>query len=160
MGDSISLELRYQSLRSSDYSVTSPRTPNYNCVAWAAGEDRRPWWPIPYDTAPYYWPLGEQEDESLDVFIECFQSLGYEVCDDENFEPGFEKVAIYVDENGMPSHMARQLASGIWTSKCGDLEDISHQTLSALEGDRSYGYGTVVCIMKRQMAFAPRGVPH
>jgi hypothetical protein len=38
--------------------------------------------------------LGEQDDESLEVFIECFTSLGYEVCDDENFEEGFEKVAI------------------------------------------------------------------
>jgi hypothetical protein len=83
---SISLELRYPNLRSSGYLLTSPKTPNYNCVAWAAGETNRPWWPIPYDTAPYYWPLGEQDDESLEVFIECFKSLGYEICNDENFE--------------------------------------------------------------------------
>jgi hypothetical protein len=151
MGDCISLELRYQSLRSSSYSVTSPKTPNYNCVAWAAGEDHRPWWPIPYDTAPYYWPLGEQEDESLEVFIDCFRSLGYEMCDDDSFEQGFEKVAIYVDEeDDMPSHMARQLESGCWTSKCGDRQDITHQTLSALEGGQDYGYGKVTCIMKRK----------
>ena len=98
---SISLELRYPKLRSSGYLLTSPKTPNYNCVAWAAGETNRPWWPIPYDTAPYYWPLGEQDDESLEVFIECFKSLGYEICDDENFEEGFEKVAIYIDEEGL-----------------------------------------------------------
>ena len=154
MGDCISLELRYQSLRNSSYSVTSPKTPNYNCIALAAGEEHRPWWPIPYDTAPYYWPLGEQEDESLEVFIECFRSLGYEICDDDNLDQGFEKVAIYVDEDGMPSHMARQLECGILKSKCGDLQDITHQTLSALEGDQDYGYGKVVCIMKRQRSDA------
>lgn len=151
MGSCISLELRYQSLRKSSYIKTSPATPNYNCIAWAAGENNRPWWPIPYGTAPYYWPLGEQEDESLEVFIECFKSLEYEVCDDESFEQGFEKVAIYVDQDGLPSHMARQLVDeGVWTSKCGDLQDISHKELSALEGEAGYGYGTVVCIMKRR----------
>ena len=145
---SISLELRYPNLRSSVYLLTSPKTPNYNCVAWAAGETNRPWCPIPYDTAPYYWPLGEQDDESLEVFIECFKSLGYEICDDENFEEGFEKVAIYIDEEGLHSHMARQLVDKQqWTSKCGDLEDISHPHLAALEGNP--GYGKVSCILKR-----------
>ncbi|MEB3192904.1 MAG: hypothetical protein VKL42_21385 [Snowella sp.] len=51
---SISLELRYPNLRNSGYLLTSPKIPNYNCVAWAAGETNSPWWPIPYDTAPYY----------------------------------------------------------------------------------------------------------
>jgi len=73
------------------------------------------------------------------------------MCDDDSLEQGFEKVAIYVDEeDDMPSHMARQLESGWWTSKCGNLQDITHQTLSALEGGQDYGYGKVTCIMKRK----------
>ena len=156
MGNCISLELRYKTLQNSQYAETSPRDDNYNCIAWAAGENCRPWWPIPHDTAPYYWPLGEQNDESLDIFIECFKSLGYEVCDDESFEQGFEKVAIYVDEEDLPSHMARQLIEDkVWTSKCGSLQDISHKELSALEGKCGYGYGTVVCIMKRKTENRP-----
>jgi len=44
-------------------------------------------------------------------------------------------------------HMARQLADGTWTSKCGGNEDITHFTLDALE---SYGpYGCPVLYMRR-----------
>jgi hypothetical protein len=53
-----------------------------------------------------------------------------------------------------PKHMARQLANGLWTSKCGQSEDITHFTLDALE---SYGwlhgsegqYGCSVLCMRR-----------
>ena len=43
--------------------------------------------------------------------------------------------------------LARQLASGTWTSKLGPDEDISHHTPAALEGAL---YGTVVVLMKRR----------
>lgn len=56
------------------------------------------------------------------------------------------KVAIYVDDSGDPSHAARQTSSGKWTSKMGELEDIEHDGLSALEGKAC---GTVARIMKR-----------
>jgi hypothetical protein len=72
-------------------------------------------------------------------------SSRYQLCESRNPEADFEKVAIYVDEDEIPTHMARQLSSGDWTSKCGDLEDIIH-TLEGLEGS---AYGKVSCIMKR-----------
>lgn len=37
--------------------------------------------------------------------------------------------------------MARQLTTGQWTSKCGDLEDIRH-TLEGLEGE-FYGQASI-----------------
>lgn len=58
----------------------------------------------------------------------------------------YEKIAIYVDDSGDPSHAARQTSSGKWTSKIGELEDIEHGSLSDLEGE---AYGTVAQIMKR-----------
>ena len=57
-----------------------------------------------------------------------------------------EKVAIYAI-GGRTKHMARQLPSGAWTSKLGDLEDIEHESLSALEGS---DYGNVAMIMARK----------
>lgn len=55
-----------------------------------------------------------------------------------------------------PTHMARQLANGMWTSKLGGNEDITHFTLDALE---SYGpirirdeYGCGVIYMRRFIA--------
>lgn len=43
---------------------------------------------------------------------------------------------------GIPSHAARQLPNGRWTSKCGQAEDIEHD-LRDLEG-RLYGKGCVL----------------
>ncbi len=60
---------------------------------------------------------------------------------------GFEKVALFVDAAGMPTHAARQVNSGAWTSKLGNSEDIEHE-LRALEGDI---YGTVRLILKRRL---------
>jgi hypothetical protein len=150
MNKSISLELRFQSLKKSSYCVTSKITPTYNCVAWAAGETDRSWWPIPYPSAPYYWPESDK-DELLADFISGFGTLGYVSCDIGNLEEGYEKIAIYTNEDGEISHMARQLNTGLWTSKCGDLEDIQHN-LEDLEGEYGYGYGKVCHFMKRKKA--------
>ena len=71
--------------------------------------------------------------------------MEYEPCDDGALEDGFEKVAIYALSFTV-THMARQLASGRWTSKLGELEDIEHETPAELEGDI---YGIVVQYMRR-----------
>ena len=62
-------------------------------------------------------------------------------------EEGVEKIALYADQGGEPTHMARQLRSGKWTSKLGELEDIEHDDLAILEGEC---YGQVVTILKRK----------
>lgn len=71
-----------------------------------------------------------------------------------DLEAGIEKIAIYVDANGVPTHAARQLADGTWTSKLGEWEDIQHKTLEAMEDSRGLGlgYGKVKLILKRQAA--------
>ena len=82
---------------------------------------------------------------TLENFILAFAKLGYEPCENSELENGFEKVAIYVstkDEihapKGTPTHMARQLKNGNWTSKLGKDVDISHKTLQSIEG-KTYG---------------------
>jgi len=52
-----------------------------------------------------------------------------------------EKIALYALQ-GVPSHAARLLANGLWTSKLGADIDLSHD-LSELEGPR---YGQVIKI--------------
>jgi len=49
------------------------------------------------------------------------------------------------EPDGEPTHVARQLPSGRWTSKMGFLEDIEH-TVDALRG---FYYGAVTQILKR-----------
>ena len=141
----------FRSLDSSNHVRTSEATEKYNCIAWAAGHTDEVWWPIYYPTAPYTWPLGQQDNEDLDTFIAGFETIGYERCESPDFEEGYIKVAIYTDlVLGLPTHMARQLNDhSAWTSKLGDLEDISHSSLDALEGGKGFGYGRATAILKR-----------
>ena len=137
------LESLFPGLRGSSYEVTSPSDDAYNCIAWAANDKSRWWWP---DQPPRrYWPAGVLREESLAAFQETLASLGYALSADEGLEAGFEKLALFADADGLPTHAARQLTSGRWTSKLGELEDIEH-ALHDLEGVE---YGSVVLIMKR-----------
>jgi hypothetical protein len=65
-----------------------------------------------------------------------------------------------VDEEGVPSHMARQQLFGRgWLSKIGDWEDIIHPELRNIEGKTGpiiRGYGTVHTILKRSWATAAK----
>jgi hypothetical protein len=130
-------------LRSSGYKITSPATIGYNCIAWAADHSESWWWPDLFHQ--YYWPPGIPRNESIDAFVALFESFGYEVCEKADHEKGFEKVAIYVGSNAKVTHAARQLDSGVWTSKLGSLEDIEH-VFDGVSGSR---YGSVAVIMRR-----------
>ena len=63
-----------------------------------------------------------------------------------NTRKATKKIAIYVNPDGKPTHAARQLSSGQWTSKLGQLEGIEHNILEGLTGSE---YGTVAVMMKR-----------
>lgn len=137
------LEAEWPNLSKTKYTITSPHTRKYNCLAWAAHEDDRWWSPVPEDDG--YWPVGVPREVTLQAFIKVYQTCGYEVCDEETVEPGFEKIAIYAKSDGTPTHVARQLENGMWTSKLGYYEDIDHE----LEGLVGELYGTVQQLMKR-----------
>ena len=134
------LEGNFPALIGTGYAITSPSTPNYNCIAWAAGETRRFWWPH----AQAYWPPGVPRELTIDAFVRAFATLGYFPCDTTKNEAGIEKVALYAigDE---PQHAARQLESGTWTSKLGNHVDVEHP-LDAVAGDQ---YGRVVGVLQR-----------
>ena len=142
------LESLFPGLRGSAYEVSSPPDDVYNCIAWAANDKLRWWWPDMLKKR--YWAAGVLRDETLAGFQAAFASLGYAVCDGEGLEAGFEKVALFADADGFPTHAARQLDSGRWTSKLGEIEDIEH-ALRDLEGVE---YGSVVLVMKRSVPAA------
>lgn len=139
-----SLEELFPGLAGSGYQVTSSRDADYNCIGWAAGDCHTWWWPS-RDVAREYWPPGVPRERTLDAFVAAFASLGYMVCAGEGPEPGYERVALFADGDGRPTHAARQLPSGSWSSKLGKVEDIEHG-LHVLEGAL---YGLVVLILKR-----------
>ena len=127
----------------SAYAITSPSTPEYNCIAWAAGDTERWWWPLAGSFA--YWPSNVPAQETLDAFINAFGTLGFIPCENRNIENGLEKIAMYVDDSGKPTHAARQLPNGRWTSKLGQGQDIEHE----LDGLTGPLYGTVSQVLKR-----------
>ena len=129
-------------LRPSEYTETSKDTKNYNCFAWAAEETSKRW-----DPNSGYWPKGIERDVTRDLFILAFATKGYDVCADPYPELGFQKIAIYLDKDGDPTHAARQLENGYWTSKLGDYEDVEHKTLECL---KDYGEATLFMRRPRQ----------
>lgn len=126
------------------YSITSPATPEYNCIAWAATDTKAWWWPDINNQ--YYWPADIPREETLEAFIKAYETLGYETCKSGGYEEEFEKIAIYLNASNKPTHAARQLGSGRWTSKLGTLEDIEHVTLDGLYGS---SYGVAAVFMRR-----------
>ncbi|MGC9503826.1 DUF7689 domain-containing protein [Baaleninema sp.] len=136
------LEKLFPNLASTGYRLTSQDTIEYNCVAWAVGRQDEWWWLD--ELGESYWPPEVERELTIDSFISVFKKIGYEVCNDENFEEGFQKIAIYAQPNGEPTHVARQLKEDCWTSKIGSLEDIEHR----LEGLNSMEYGKAEVFMK------------
>jgi hypothetical protein len=126
------------------FYLTSPDTTYYNCIAWAYGDNTRWFWPDSGNI--YYWPDEIPRSVDLSSFICLFESIGYKVCDSVEFENRYEKVVIYADSNRIPTHAARQLDNGYWTSKLGPSFDISHSLESMSDGF----YGNVVAVMKRE----------
>jgi hypothetical protein len=135
-----SLQRAFPSL-SDTFQVTSERTPEYNCIAWAAGDISRWWWPLGLS----YWPENVLRAETMASFVTAFAELGYAPCGNGGLEFGIEKVVIFL-EDGIPTHMARQLSSGEWTSKLGKSWDIVHVSSSELDGS---AYGSAVQFLSR-----------
>jgi hypothetical protein len=141
-------------LTEQNHRVSSSATPDYNCIAWSAGDTEHWWQP------GVHWPIATSEDDyGIGVLEQAFVSLGFEDCDDGSVEPGYDKVALY-GATFFYTHAARQLPTGQWTSKLGRSEDIEHDTPDDVAGGV---YGEVAQFMKRLRTEnndeAPREVP-
>jgi len=143
------LRALFPKLNAQNHRITSPETPRYNCVAWAASDSGR-WWDHFYG----YWPDGLARDPSIEAYVELFRRLGFELCNTSETEPGFEKVALF-GKAGEFTHVARALESGGWTSKLGRLEDIEHDSLDSLADDSDDSYGQPLVFLRRAQANRP-----
>jgi hypothetical protein len=130
-------------LTTDNHRITSHASFDYNCVAWAAGDTHHWWQP------GVHWPVPVSRNEAgIAALEQAFTVVGFTVCADEKLEAGFEKVALY-GNNLMYTHAARQLPTGKWTSKLGEMEDIEHDAPDDVSGGL---YGEVVQYMKRAIA--------
>ena len=125
-----------------NYVETSPEDNRYNCIAWTFRDRTRYWWPIPF----FYWPSEVPRQVTIEAFRQLYIVNGYTVCDNGNLEAGYEKVAIYV-RNQKPTHAAKQLPNGKWSSKLSDQEDVEHDSLE----DLIDLFGDIEVILRREI---------
>jgi hypothetical protein len=89
------IERAHPHLATSGYEIKSEATEIYNCVAFAAGNEEIWWEPTLYEIEGVYWPEGVPRSYDLDSFAAVYEQLGFEPCELHEWEPGYEKVAIY-----------------------------------------------------------------
>jgi hypothetical protein len=131
-------------LTSENYRITSTASWEYNCIAWAVSMTDAWWWPVP----GRYWPPDAPREETIAAFLAVFATFGYAACASADLEPGIEKVALYAVGN-TPTHAARQLTTGWWTSKLGPSIDIEHKSPEDVAGGV---YGEVFALRSRRTA--------
>ena len=125
------------------FEETSPETDQYNCLAWVMHDTQR-WWDTEDED---FWVSNLPQDSTLKTLVLLGEKQGFVVCDNGQLEKGYEKMALFSLEGTYCTHVARQLASGQWTSKLGTSYDVTH-SLKAMEGGI---YGNVVQFLKKAM---------
>lgn len=121
---------------SSRFSPESPVDYIYNCIAWAMGTNviwvggnLIPW---------YWWPKSVPLSEDKQCLVDAFKALGFEECNDDTFEEGYRKVALYAI--GVKwTHAARVLDSNLYHSKFGCNCDGFHSSNPLLFDGTCYG---------------------
>jgi hypothetical protein len=137
------MQVPFPNLTETNSRATSPYDEGYNCIAWAAGDTDYWWWPDAMGQS--YWPAEVPREVTLEAFVQAYGLQGYTLRADESLEQDKQKIAIYIDRNGKPTHAARQLGDGWWASKLGRHVDIEHE-FKALDGPE---YGPVAVILAR-----------
>src|ERR1017187_845945 len=81
----------YPNLVADGGNKTSEKDPNYNCIAWAAKEDKQWWWQ-PGGGTGIFWPKDVLDDFTFGCFVQLFEKLGYSKCQDYQLDAFHEKV--------------------------------------------------------------------
>jgi hypothetical protein len=121
------------------------RIDRVNCIAWALGDCTRRWWPN--EQPKSYWPVAAHVYPTRLAFEAVFRSEWYLPCGDSLPTPGFDKIALFIGNNGFVSHAAKQTVAGQWTSKLGIHDLIEHELAGLEYGD----YGTAVAYYWRSV---------
>ena len=144
---------RYPRMNRDGYRQTSNPTPEdgpddqYNCIAWALGENDR----VISNAAGDYYPSTTTRLQLSRELVEICTFYGFEKCESPALEEGYVKIALY-GRNDFWKHAARQSPSGKWLSKLGVTgADIEHESPTCVECD---AYGTVYCYMRKPLGNA------
>jgi hypothetical protein len=128
-----------------EYEVLGPATKRYNCIAWSIGITTR-----------WVWPAKPGKAATVGDFDQLYGSRGFRRVRGMNFDlvPGYDKIVLYGKRKGNiyePTHGARQLGDGSWSSKLGQLPLIRHLEPDDLDGS-SYGVPIAVYMRPKRTA--------
>lgn len=137
------LTREFPNLASEEFEIIDQPSEWYNCIAYAAGDTGRWWWPDGIN----YWPLWANQTNSIESLKEVFAGRGYEQCDDSAAEAGYQKIALYEAQAEM-THVALQMPNGRWRSKLGRGPVIEHHSPESLSG---VNYGNPTAFMRRAL---------
>ena len=144
------LRVRFPKLTPGTFQPMSKATARYNCLGFAAGDDRH-WWEAEANGSRFYWPQHIKRVTNIDTVSEIFTLEGFELTDNHEIEPDYEKIAIYASLDTFEfSHIARSDGK-VWKSKLGSGQDIYHNSLVVLEGDQADEYGIVERVLRRSI---------
>jgi hypothetical protein len=115
---------QFPKLMKKDHTVTSDQDARYNCIAYAADITDKKFWPN-WDP-DYTWPKDIPRAVTIEAFIAFYGQYGYSGPSDAGFDATKDKVAIFVDKRGTPTHAAKQIGPNKWASKLGNSYDIEH----------------------------------
>ena len=130
----------FPKLSSEGLAIKDKPSERYNCIAYAAGDTAKWWWPDGIN----YWPTWATLDNRIESLNEAFAGLGYEQCQNSDAEEGYQKVALY-EVGGKFLHAAVQMPNGLWRSKMGQGPVIEHRSPESLSGGM---YGEVTAYMR------------
>jgi len=143
-----------------DWSAASDPVGTYNCFGFALGYNQ--WWepPVFIDeliaNEEAIWPLGLSESLDIDNYIAAARTERFYVSQDAMWEESCDTIMLYFTTNDRKfQHAARQVSSGVWSSKLGTGSDITH----AIDGIDRIDFGTGRIYMKRAIQSMANAAP-
>lgn len=143
------------------FYISSDKTLEYNCIAWAMGFNDRWVDHLPdYDKAvKKWWPNGVKRGFHPNCLVKAFEAVGFELCNGDKYEEGYEKIVIYclrpfiIPQFGICepiawTHAAKVLTENTYHSKMGDKFDIYHSSGNIFVGS---SYGEIYTYMRRSI---------
>jgi hypothetical protein len=124
-----------------EFEVLGPASKTYNCIAWTINV-----------TDHWVWPGRKDQPATVSDFDTLYGQHGYRRVSGLNYQrvAGVEKIVLYgkskADGTTEPTHGARQLSDGSWSSKLGQLPLIRHLEPTDLDGS---AYGVPVALYTR-----------
>lgn len=144
----IDVEIWHPKLIGKDYKIIpipkNTEIDDFNCHAYVV-DIYNDWCGASEKSWPY---LKISRYPTLENYIKYFGMFGYNMCETDEYEENFNKIAIFINKKYV-THSAKQFGNK-WRSKLGEYYIIEHE-LEWLTGYDAKNYGEIGAILKRKI---------